>query len=74
METVIFMINLTRHGQPMFLINYCGSARVARFSNQKYIFKYILEGRVKENIGIFVYFMVIWYSLLSFGIFCGILV
>jgi hypothetical protein len=57
----------------------CIHTRVARW----YIFKSkfnsnILEGRGEENIGIFygmlVYFVVIWYSLLLLGIFCGILV
>jgi hypothetical protein len=49
-----------------------------KFSDQKFLFKYILEGLGIENEGIFCghleYFTTISYVLLTFGIFCGHLV
>jgi hypothetical protein len=48
------------------------------FSNQKQQFRYIWEGLGMENCGIFHlhsgYFVMIWYTLWSFSIFCDSLV
>jgi hypothetical protein len=43
------------------------------FSNQKSQFGCIFQGLGMENVGTYMYFMVIWYILLPFGTFCGLL-